>query len=693
LSVLSVLLALSATVAAFEIEGDSDCILIEDSHDSDDDHLFHYKQNDETLDPNKLYLLVHKIVFSKLDGVKKITLDYSKINVAGQHAIGEHFLTAEVQQQKAGSVLAHCYQLKYTVHDVDECTNTDKSKGMKWVSQCDSSATCENTIGSYNCVCSGDYFGTRNAGQGKCGGLLSTADCCGESGECKADFVCHTDHCSGNKCHKDGYCIPGNSPNEYACACNDDYVGDGFECEFVNYCKGGTEPKCPKGCSCVSHSDRDGFTCPPNPGFIDYTPPAHLWEHNPVVDPHRLDATNHICVDDSIPTVLLLGPEHQVLTQGDTYTEKGLRIEDENTAVLKRSYTTDYSDAMHLMDPTGIKPCGHNEILYHLSTPWLKTRPNITVSRTIDIVDVNECTYTGPVTEFHHACVTPAVCENNICEQGDKQAYSCTCPYHGYIEDGHTHGCKDLREPVVRCVDFGCDEITLWGLKMDAVIKQSKDGEPTLLASDNHIDQKWVHKQLEAIYKDGVAVDAYDLLWDESIVDLTSEIQQHPLEIYDADKNIWALPFTVEDEVGNVGRFNVMIQVELVDAATLLSKFGACKAGTCQASAGSLISGAFGSKPFSSVRAQASSSSEPQVSRFNLSVHLFGMSVGLYLAWFFLYRAFRAVQCLVAPKTLMYQQKNFEQGMNFLLFIQSLGSLDEEERTKIIRARWDELQN
>lgn len=97
--------------------------------------------------------------------------------------------------------------------------------------------TCENTIGSYNCVCSGDYFGTRNAGQGKCGGLLSTADCCGESGECKADFVCHTDHCSGNKCHKDGYCIPGNSPNEYACACNDDYVGDGFDCEFVNYCK------------------------------------------------------------------------------------------------------------------------------------------------------------------------------------------------------------------------------------------------------------------------------------------------------------------------------------------------------------------------------------------------------------------------------------------------------------------------
>ena len=114
---------------------------------------------------------------------------------------------------------------------------------------------------------------------------------------------------------------------------------------------------------------------------------------------------------------------------------------------------------------------------------------------------------------------------------------------------------------MVRCVDFGCDDITLWALKMDAVIQQGKDGEPTLLANNNHIDQKWVHKQLEDIYKDGIAVDAYDLLWDESIVDLTSEIQQHPLEIYDADKNIWALPFTVEDEVGNVGRFNVMIKV------------------------------------------------------------------------------------------------------------------------------------
>jgi hypothetical protein len=685
-----------ATCFGFELESSDsgkECTLIEEGPGPEDDYLFHYKQNDENLDPNKLYLLVHKIVFSKRPNTKKITLDYSKVSVVDQHTIGEHFLTADVQEQMGGELVSHCYQLKYTVHDIDECTNTDYSKGKQWVNQCDPSATCENTIGGYNCVCPGDYFGTRNAGGGACGGLLTTEDCCGDDGKCKADFVCHTDHCSGHKCHKDGYCIPGNEPNAYTCACNEDYVGDGFSCEFVNYCKGGSEPKCPKGCSCVSHSDRDGFTCPPKPGYVDYVPPAHLWEHNPVVDPRRLD-TNHICVDDSIPTVVLLGQPSVVLTQGDTYTEKGLRIEDDNTADLKRSYSTDYHDAGALMDATGIKPCGKYEIVYSLATPWLKTRPNITVSRQVEIVDVDECTYDGPVTEFHHACVSPAVCENKLCEPGDKTAYSCTCPYHGYVEDGHTHGCTDMRNPVVRCVTPGCDEITLYALKMDAVIQQGKDGTPTLLASSNSVDAKWVHKQLEAIYKTGPPVDAYDLLWDETIENLSKQIEQHPLEIYDADKNIWALPFTVKDAVGNVGRLNIMIQVELVDADTLMSKFAPCSAGACHPSAANSIISAFGGGGGKKSASKASSASgdEPQISRFNLSLHLFGLCAGLYLASAILYRAFRATQCLVAPKTLMYQQASFEQGMNFLLFIQSLGSLDEEERAKIIKAKWDDLQ-
>jgi hypothetical protein len=678
--------ALSVT-SAFEIEDTKDCVLIEDTDEPSDDHLFHYQQNDENLDPNKLYLLVHKIVFSRLDGVKKITLDYSKINIHHQHKIGDHFLTAEVQQQKSGTISSHCYQLKYTVHDVNECTNTDASKGRKWVSQCDASAVCENTVGSYNCLCPGEYFGTRNAGGGKCSGLLTTEHCCGEDITCKADFACHNDHCTGNKCDPMATCSPGTMPNEYTCECKEDYVGNGFTCEFVNYCKDENDnTKCPRGCQCISHADRDGYTCPPKPGFTDYTPPLHQWEQNPTVDPNRLDPTNHICVDDEVPTVLLLGEKNQVLTQGDVYTEMGLHIEDVNTALLKRSYTTDYSDAMYIMDPSGVKPCGSNEIHYSLSTPWLKERPNITITRSVEVVDVNECTYKGPVTEFHHACVEPAVCQNMVCEEGDKQSYSCTCPYHDYEEDGHTHGCKDERAPVIRCKEFGCDEITLWALKMDAVIQKSKDGESTLLASNNYIDPSWVHGQLQQIYKEGFAVDAYDLLWDETIVDLTSEIQQHELEVYDDAKNIWALPFSVKDEVGNTGHFSIHIHVKFVDSEVLLAHFQSSCATAVVPDCGS-------AKPSMFSGGSSGGDAKSSVSRFQLSFHIFVILGAFYYGFYAVGRLLRAGQCLLAPKTLMNAPKSYESGMHLLLFVQSLGRLDEAERAKIIQSQWDDLQD
>lgn len=684
-SFFSLAVALACSVgSAIEIDT-NDCVLIEDTDDASDHFLFNYKQNDENIDVNKLYLLVHKIVFSRMEGVKKITLDYSKINVQDQHKIGPHWITAEVQQKKGGEIQAHCYQLKYTVHDVDECTNTDLSHGAAWVSQCDASATCVNSIGSYNCVCEGDYFGTRNAGQGKCSGLLTTEDCCGDDITCKADFVCHTDHCSGHKCAADAKCIPGTAPNEYACECNEDYVGDGLTCEYINYCKGGD--KCPRACECVSHADQNGYTCPPKPGFIDYTPPEGEGGHNPTADPYRLDGT-HICVDDEVPTITLLGEKNMVLTQGDMYTEEGLTISDVNTALLKRGYTTDYSHAMEIMDPSGVKACGNNEIVYSLSTPWLKARPNVTISRHVDVVDVNECSYKGPATEFHHACVEPAVCENEVCGEGDKQSYKCSCPYHGYEEDGHTHGCIDKRKPLIRCEKFGCDDITLQALKMDAVIQKNKDGNSTLLAHNNYIDAAWVHSQLEEIYKDGYALDAYDLLWDETIVDLTSVVQKNPLEVYDADKNIWALPFEVADEapIPNVYHFKIIIKVQFVDETVLLDHFQtACNTAVAPA----CPKPSMFSKP--SASASASADGEP-ISRYLLTAHILVILAAFYGGFIALARVLRAVQCLVMPKTLIDSPKAYESGMHLLLFVQSFGRLDEEERLKIIAAYWEDLQ-
>jgi len=44
--------------------------------------------------------------------------------------------------------------------DVDECTGTNN---------CDSNASCTNTVGSYTCACNSGFVGT-GVGIGSCGG-------------------------------------------------------------------------------------------------------------------------------------------------------------------------------------------------------------------------------------------------------------------------------------------------------------------------------------------------------------------------------------------------------------------------------------------------------------------------------------------------------------------------------------------
>ena len=64
----------------------------------------------------------------------------------------------------------------------------------------------------------------------------------------------------------------------------------------------------------------------------------------------------------------------------------------------RKMYLTDYSsaEALAVGDFSGFaKKCGSYAITYELATPWIKGRSKATITRTVDVVDANECEYKG----------------------------------------------------------------------------------------------------------------------------------------------------------------------------------------------------------------------------------------------------------------------------------------------------------
>ena len=70
---------------------------------------------------------------------------------------------------------------------------------------CHSAATCQDTHGSFDCVCNSGYVGTGKD--------------CDDVDECEED----PDACST-------FAVCANTAGAYTCTCNDGYTGDGFNC-------------------------------------------------------------------------------------------------------------------------------------------------------------------------------------------------------------------------------------------------------------------------------------------------------------------------------------------------------------------------------------------------------------------------------------------------------------------------------
>jgi len=400
------------------------CEKIEDSPLPEDDHNFNFFQHDERLDPNKFVKVVFKILSQRqgVDPIKKVQLDYNPIL---PHLVGRYSMRSTVSHLRTdGSIEDSCYDIVIQIHDTDECLYAGGNP--EWTHECDPSSQCVNTKGGYICGCRDGDFALPGSGNGKCTrGHRDSVTCCGEvtfegadsggDAECRRGFTCHSDACAFNECDPNAVCVPAGGL-DYSCECRSGFRdvggGDGLEgrrCEFVDRCLApnpvGGEGACPANCDCqsVTNSEVDGFYCTPREGFEMYYPTNdYEWvDKPPQASPWRLDRVPHLCVSQIPPDLELVGPNPMVLTQGREFDEPGVKFVDESLAELKRRFTTDYSNASTLMDPSGFaKECGEQSILYTLSTPWVRGHTEVEIRRKVKIVDVDECTYDGPDPDF-----------------------------------------------------------------------------------------------------------------------------------------------------------------------------------------------------------------------------------------------------------------------------------------------------
>ena len=117
--------------------------------------------------------------------------------------------------------------------DTDECRNAGDNS-------CSPNAFCENTVGSYNCVCNEGF-----AGDGRT---------CEDMNEC-----------SMRPCHLMADCS--NSIGSFACECVEpSWNGNGFSCT-KDVCSGCIEQsrcEAENDCSCPPGFSGSGYTCPKN---------------------------------------------------------------------------------------------------------------------------------------------------------------------------------------------------------------------------------------------------------------------------------------------------------------------------------------------------------------------------------------------------------------------------------------------
>jgi len=552
------------------------------------DHTLSYTQETAPSDVNDMMNIVTNFLNRELRGVLRVDMNYSGDHIHGM--VGNQTIKTDVKRRIGNSYEVGCYEITFEILDIDECTYQGHVQHLRH--NCVPPANCRNTFGSYECDCPPNFFGMDKSGEiteamyvtatggltttqivkgGRCGGHSSTETCCREedlhcgkvscSRKCKGDFKCINDPCITLHCGENAVCkrLGG---SKATCECQPGYYGDPFvACQLsqkINYCN---IANCPCDCYCKHEEQLGGYVCLPKNGYISVD---NSILGKPVPHDHiskggkRLDSTT--CLDTSLPELYLNPPNPYILRQGDTYQEYGITVVDKNNEDFPRQIDFEYSK------PFGeyMTEIGREQVTYTLKTPWLP-EPEFTIIRDVIVIDVDECTYTGPIDQFRHKCVPDIA--NCINTEG---SYSCRCK-PGYIGDGYINGsgCLDSVPPVITCVGQGCEPLRFQVCDSKGLL--SSTGR--VLVLDDSLSYNFIDAELR---KTGNFCLPHEYpcfhAFDETAygtVDLTSRIQQGPFELFSQDSNIWIfrVPFNVIDDDGNyaepVFRYIEVIKVDI----------------------------------------------------------------------------------------------------------------------------------
>jgi len=525
-------------------------------------------------------LLLQIISTYNVQFVKKVMLDY---NPQVKKEVGPYAMRTSVTTVKDGKMADKCYEIIITVKDTDECTYSGRNP--EWMHKCDASTTCVNTQGSYYCACKEGEFAIEGSG-GKCTNEVDSVGCCGPHDKaCRESFKCHSDKCAFNNCDSHATCLPSDDAIAFDCECKDGFLDTGVEkgqlrgreCVATDHC---AEDKCPNGCRCesVTNSKLNGYFCHPMEHHLTYYPESEEeWESKPVPDEFRLDDKSHLCLDQRRPpSVVVVGANPMQVSQGSKYVDPGVTIVDEDSTDLKRRFTTVYDEADHLNHRSGfVKTCGSSNVTYTLLTPWIKNREEASATRTVEVVDVDECAYAGSDPDFVPLCTGLATCQNLACgaEGFGSVGYDCLCHDDGYVQDG-ARGCADKRPPVIECESEGCGVANIFVFKGDGALLEhplSKSLASHVVFHNDEVTADWLQGVIDKF--PSPQLKAYDVQPQsggaEAIrVDLTEAITKGSLTPY--DENNWIIPFHVTDADGNDFTFNAMFQVTVITPEKLL---------------------------------------------------------------------------------------------------------------------------
>uniref|UniRef100_A0A0G4HK22 EGF-like domain-containing protein n=1 Tax=Chromera velia CCMP2878 TaxID=1169474 RepID=A0A0G4HK22_9ALVE len=182
---------------------------------------------------------------------------------------GKRLSQAANQRILIGDLMLHGSDI-----DPDQCTlNTH---------DCHANASCNNTHGSFSCVCNDGWSGTGvtcadddecSSGAHDCDANATCSDTTGSFAcSCNAGFdgngtTCtNVDECttSVHDCDANSACT--DSTGSFSCACNDGWTGDGISCSDVDECAGMQHNCDPTGGSCTNTIG--SFSCSCNAGYL-----------------------------------------------------------------------------------------------------------------------------------------------------------------------------------------------------------------------------------------------------------------------------------------------------------------------------------------------------------------------------------------------------------------------------------------